>query len=193
MLNDTSILILAGGKSSRMGTDKGFLELLDQTFVGQLVNESKRVSNNIYISVGKHNINEYQKYQELLIQDHQDGNGPIGGIVSALDNIKTKWFFILSVDTPLVNSELLESLWVNKITYEAVVYELNSQIQPLVGLYHKTTESKWKKAFNDKKFRITSVVNSMNIKRLNANEREIELLKNINTPEEYRELLGIEK
>jgi molybdopterin-guanine dinucleotide biosynthesis protein A len=193
MLNDVTIIILAGGKSSRMGNDKGTLAISDTTFIDKLFQWVHKFSDHIYISVADHNKDQYRKYDKYIVQDVFENYGPLGGINSVIGKIQTKWFFVLSVDTPLVTSALLQALWINKKEYEAIFFEMNKRIQPLIGLYNSNTVSIWKNALENNELKVTQVVRKMNYKCVDVNKEDIRLLKNINTPEDYQWLLETER
>jgi len=189
MIQDVSIVILAGGKSSRMGRDKGLLSWGSHSFIDHLVEQFERTTKEIWISVAAHNCKSYEKYQSILIQDQYEGLGPLGGINSVLSHIKTNWFYVISVDAPLITSHMLEDLWNSKNGFEAVVFETEGKIHPLIGLYHMNTGKVWKSALVENKLKITNLVCQMNYKSILANKDQMNQLKNINTPKDYKEVL----
>ncbi|UTW66544.1 molybdenum cofactor guanylyltransferase [bacterium SCSIO 12643] len=189
MIQDVSIVILAGGKSSRMGEDKGLLNMHGRSFIDQLMHTLKSVSSQIWISVAKHNRVNYKKYASQLVIDEYVDLGPLGGITSVLDHIQTDWFYVISVDAPLVTEEVLKMLWNTKEGYEAVVFETEGKIHPLIALYHKSTKQTWRLALNENRLKITELVYQMKYKTVVANAEQTKQLRNINTPKDYKEVL----
>ena len=186
LYNEVTFVLLAGGKSTRMGSDKGKLVYNQTSFSDQLITIAKELTSKVLISVGKHNADSYSDL--IAIEDTHSEKGPIGGVVSVIPHIQTNWFFIVSVDTPLISKTLLHELWRNKEGYEAVVYNVSGRIHPLVGLYNTSTRNGWVNAFKLEKLKVTELVRSFNLKMIEASPDVVPLLKNINTPEEYKEL-----
>jgi len=184
-----TMVLLAGGQSTRMGTDKGFLILNHSSFSNQLVQLGNIISNQVFVSVGSHNRELYKELDVVTVLDVKPEKGPMGGIISVLPLIKTKWFMVVSVDTPLVTKEIISELWGNKTGFEAVVFESKNRIHPLVGLYQTNSKAVWQKAFTENKLKVTTLVESLNVNKVAATKKTIEQLKNINTPKEYEELI----
>ena len=76
---ETTLIILAGGKSSRMGFDKGLLKVKDKYIIQDLIDE---LSNNFTNTLISANNKEYEMFKLPIISDKIKDIGPIGGIVS---------------------------------------------------------------------------------------------------------------
>jgi len=188
---ELTIVILAGGQSTRMGTDKGLLAFNNSNFGAQLILLATNLTSKVIVSVGKHNEELYKKTGVITVLDEVDAKGPMGGIVSVFPNIETDWLLVISVDTPLVTVEMIAELWNSKTGYDSVVYSTDNRIHPLVGLYNTSTKPLWENAFKSNKLKVTALVNQFNLKVIEANSETNENLKNINTPKEYEELITI--
>ncbi len=136
--NDLSGFILAGGKSSRMKTDKAFLKFQDATFLERAF---KTLSPRCKIT--KIVINKYQKAQfedafpsSDLIVDLYHERGALGGIHAALKNCETDFAFILAVDLPFVTTETVKKLIEASSESSATVpRQNNGRLQPLCAVY----------------------------------------------------------
>ena len=186
---DLTIVILAGGRSTRMGADKGLLEYKKSYFVKEVLDLANSLTPNVIVSVGEHNQGFYATQNIPFILDTVLDKGPVGGIASVLPHIKTNWFFVVSVDTPLVDERTIAELWNNKKGFEAVVFSSDNRIHPLVGLYHLLTKSKWLNAFDNDELKVSKLVEQFNLNKIVPNQEITDRLKNINTPEEYQELI----
>lgn len=185
---DVTIIILAGGKSSRMGEDKGLLQYEDVSFVKRALSTSNSLTQSIILSVGVQNAHLYQGLGVKVIVDETPDLGPLGGIVSAIKQVNTAWFVLLSVDSPKMTTDVIDTLWKNKSGYEAVVFESHKRIHPLVGLYQTNTKDKWKQALAENKLKITSIVEGLKLVKIEADSTIQEAIQNINTPQEYTSL-----
>jgi len=127
-------IILAGGKSSRMGTDKGLQLLCGKPLIGYAIEALSGICENLIISSSSE---VYHSFGYLVVDDEFPGIGPMGGIYSALKQSKTEKNLVLSCDLPFVTIELLEYILENSDGYEvAVPYEGNRHYEPLCGFYH---------------------------------------------------------
>ncbi|MGB0806993.1 MAG: molybdenum cofactor guanylyltransferase [Salibacteraceae bacterium] len=184
--HDLSVIILSGGRSKRMGQDKGLLKGKEIRFVDQAIMTARSVSSHIFVSVGAHNKLFYNNLSEKVIVDVKDDLGPLGGIVSVLNHVHTPWFLVLSVDAPFVSTSSIQELWDNKQKAEGIVFESKGRIHPLIGLYNLKTKSKWQAAMSNNKLKITQIVESFHLQKLEAENNHVSHLKNINTPLEYK-------
>jgi molybdopterin-guanine dinucleotide biosynthesis protein A len=136
MKKDFTGFVLAGGKSSRMGTDKYNLEIDGESFLDRAVNTLKATCETVKIV-----LNQTQSVETDLptVRDIYAARGALGGIHAALKNCETKFAIILAVDLPLVTSAAIENLAdaalaLNK--YPAVVpRQTNGESQPLCAVY----------------------------------------------------------
>lgn len=99
---DITGIFLAGGKSSRMGTDKGFLKLNDKTFIEYSLAAMKPLVSQIMIVS---NNTDYDKFNLKRVEDFINDAGPLAGLYSGLKAAKTEFNLVLSCDVPLVSKK----------------------------------------------------------------------------------------
>lgn len=135
--------VLAGGKSSRMKTDKAFLEIGGETFLLRAVGTLRVVCGNRVKIVLNSTQNDYiERLPSGVSQilDVYENRGALGGIHAALSNCATKYAIILAVDLPFVTAEAIGNLADSALSsskYIAVVPRQNdSRLQPLCAVYH---------------------------------------------------------
>ena len=105
MENCTGI-ILAGGRSQRMGTDKGLLLLDGKSFVSHIYKALQPLFGENCIIVSSNP--DYDFLGCTRVEDIIPNKGPLGGIYTGLKYSKTKMNIVVSVDAPLVTTELLQ-------------------------------------------------------------------------------------
>src|SRR5262252_1043172 len=105
-MRPTTAFVLAGGRSSRMGSDKALLSLGEQTMLEHALRTVKQVTPNVRI-VGPST--RYGQFGEV-VDDIYEGCGPLGGIHAALSGTNTDFNLVLSVDMPQMNSFFLKWL-----------------------------------------------------------------------------------
>jgi molybdopterin-guanine dinucleotide biosynthesis protein A len=137
--NKLSGFVLAGGKSSRMKTDKAFLKFDGETFVGKAFKTLSPLCKTTKIVINREQKTKFAEAYPAFdfIFDVYPERGAVGGIHAALRNCETKFALILAVDLPLVTSETIEKLiQIASEHFSAFVPRQNDgRLQPLCALY----------------------------------------------------------
>lgn len=97
-----ALVILCGGSSSRMGTDKALLPFGEDCLITYIVNKYQPYFSNIYLSVRKKGDYAHLKLPVTEIADIYPNAGPMSGIFSGLSMIDEDAAFFMSVDTPFL-------------------------------------------------------------------------------------------
>lgn len=135
MYSDITGVILAGGKSSRMGTNKSFLKLGNQTIIERISDLMKSIFSEVILITNTPN--EYSFLKLTTFEDIYKWKGPLAGIHSALVHSATDKIFVLSCDVPLMSREMIEHIVNYKSEKPIVFCEAAGYHQPLVGVYSK--------------------------------------------------------
>lgn len=133
-MSDVTAFVLAGGKSSRMGTDKAFLTFAGKTLLAHAV-EIASVTGDVKI-VG--DPTKFAPYGEV-VRDIFPGQGPLAGIHAALRSSGTDLNVMLAVDMPFVTDAFISSL-VRRAsnTLKTVTVPLSGgRLQPLCAVYRR--------------------------------------------------------
>ncbi|WP_100614765.1 molybdenum cofactor guanylyltransferase [Confluentibacter citreus] len=180
-------IILSGGKSSRMGTDKGFLLFNGKSFMQHSIDALKPFVESIMIVS---NNKDYDIFGLKRIDDAIENAGPLAGIYSGLKESKTDYNLVLSCDIPLINSNILQKL-IDAIDDDSGIIQIESQgkAMPLIALYKKQCEPIFLKLLNEGELRLQYAVNQCNVKNVVLNEEETCFTQNINTPEQLNAIL----
>lgn len=193
---DIGALILMGGQNSRMGGNvKGLLKINEVTFLEQIVGVLEDFSN-IYLSVNKKfSSEEIKKYEEMglsVIVDIYDDIGPMGGMYSSLKNCKEDYLFITACDMPFINKELINELQANmKNNIDIVLFSKNRLLYPLGAIYSKNVIPYMKELIDNKEYKPLKLIRNSNFVELLLEDTDLsdDVFKNINTPEEYEQLI----
>ncbi|KAA1248172.1 molybdenum cofactor guanylyltransferase [Aquimarina sp. RZ0] len=177
-------IILAGGKSSRMGQEKGLMKLDGDPFISHIINEVKTLTNKILIIT---NHTGYHQFGYPCIVDSITDCGPIGGIYTALSHTKTENNLILSCDIPFIKKYSLEKLMKHfKPKKDIIHYENN----PLIGIYKKSLSSLFLDCIQKKQLKLQKLLSSLQVQTIIIEEDKSFHLKNINTPQQYKEAIA---
>jgi molybdenum cofactor guanylyltransferase len=127
--------ILAGGKSTRMGTDKAFVELGGRTLMAHALEIARAVGGEVWIAG---DVVRFEGYGRV-VEDIYRNRGPLAGIHAALRSTSTDLNLMLAVDLPFIPAAFLEYLIRQAKATEAVVTvpRDGGRLQPLCAVYRK--------------------------------------------------------
>ncbi len=98
-------IILAGGKSSRMGFDKQFLKIKERLLIENLIQRLKPSFSEIVIVTNRPE--EYKSLPVIVTQDVFKGIGPLAGIHAGLLKSTSRFSYIIACDMPNINIEFI--------------------------------------------------------------------------------------
>ncbi|MGB7843703.1 MAG: molybdenum cofactor guanylyltransferase [Salinimicrobium sp.] len=181
---DITGIILSGGKSSRMGTDKGLLHLGGKPFVlYSILAMEPLVSQTLIIS----NNPDYDVFKLKRVEDIIKDAGPLAGIFTGLHHSKTAYNLVLSCDIPLIKTEVLEQLIEAQDGKSDIIQIVsNGKHMPLIALYHKRCETIFHELLNNGERRLHVALNQCTVKNVVLNSDKNFLTTNVNTPEELK-------
>ena len=177
-------IILAGGKSKRMGTDKAFIKLNGKTLLKHSIELIKPFCNSLLISS---NNPDHEKFGYKIIPDKFPNCGPIGGIYSCLKKSEPDWSFVISVDSAFVEPEFIKFLISEINEFEAVVPIHTKGKEPLIALYHKNCLVEIEKMIQSGDFKMHNLLNVIETKFVDAQnwvDKYPQLFRNLNRPED---------
>ena len=177
---------MAGGGSSRMGTDKSMLPIKNQTMIERICARLDGRFDQILISA-----NEPDKYAFLgfdVVPDKIQGQGPLMGIASGLEASANELNFIIACDIPNINITC-----VNRMLNEAVESRADivvpttgeGKYEPLFAAYSKNTLKAINKALTSGKRKIRDVFTLCTVKYFEM--KDADWLINLNTMVEFEE------
>ncbi len=161
-------IILAGGKSSRMGEDKGLLLFKNKPMIEYLINVLKQTDIPTIIIA---NNPEYEKFNLPVYSDIVKDKGPAGGIYTALSHSTSENNIILSCDTPFVSEELISFLIDSHSEHQITIPVYDEKIHPLIGIYNKSLLKIFKKAIGDKNLKMRNIIHSTNLNLIKVPDR----------------------
>jgi len=188
--------VLAGGKSSRMGTDKAFLDFGGQTLLDRALGVMGAVCERVAI------VGDPAKFAgcmstkcEPAVADIFSGCGPLAGIHAALVSSTSELNLMLAVDMPFVSSELLAFLFAAAEMSDAIITvpRAGKGLQPLCAVYRCDFSVVAEDALRAGKYKIEAAFADVTVRLI----EEAELARagfsaqsffNVNTPEDRMEL-----
>lgn len=145
MITDCTAIILAGGDSRRMGSDKADLLLGDVTLLQRVVSTMEKLFPEVILSVRRPRpeIDLPQVCDEQLV-DGMQGAGPLAGLAAGLGHIATPWAFVVACDMPFMEPAVVELLGRYRsnppsiLPCQAVVPVVQGHPQPLAAFYARS-------------------------------------------------------
>lgn len=179
-------IILAGGKSSRMGTDKGFLELNNKPFVQYSIEALQPLVSEILIVSDNP---DYDIFGLKRITDDIKNAGPVGGIYSGLEASKSELNLILSCDIPLITSDVLQKL-IDAVddASDIIQAESNGKTMPLIALYKRAIKGQFKRFLEQGERRLRVVVKGCRYNTIVLDKAFQNATLNVNTKEELKQI-----
>ncbi len=152
-------IILSGGKSSRMGKEKGLCWLKGKPLIEYSFDHLKNFCDSIIISS---NSNEYEYLGCQIVKDEVQDIGPAGGIYSCLRASGNDENFIVSCDMPMITGDLIQYLLSQKKDFDALIPLFNGFPEPLCAFYRQSCIPVFKKSIDLGKYKIQDIIKGVN-------------------------------
>ena len=136
ILGDSSAIILAGGKSSRMGRAKALLEFDGEPLIAHLARGLKNLFDEIVIVAAPGQ--ELPPLEATLVRDEVAYQGPVGGISYGLRAASGEACFVTSCDVAFLNAPLISYLVAQISNHDVVVPYWEERFQPLHAVYRRS-------------------------------------------------------
>lgn len=189
-LNSVGAIILAGGKSRRMGMDKSMLLVNGRPAIEHILSQLEPLFEQILISA-----NDKDKYAYLgrpIVQDKQPGAGPIMGIVSALEQAKSNINFVVACDIPVIDKPFLNKMLEGAEKYDAVIpVSDGGHLEPLFAIYNKSLVPHMQDMLKKGTRKIIDTFPGRNIRHIKM--KDTSWLINLNTSQDYKRFLELRK
>ena len=185
-----SLLLLAGGRNARMGAVKAELLYEGKTFLEHMLDKAR------HLGIRDFYISGYESPLENVrtLPDHFSDRGPLGGVHAGLRAIRTPYCLVLPVDAPKLPPEILEELICQheKRTDEQVlIWEHGVRQEPLIAIYPAAMADTIENLIREHSAAVFHALDVWGYRRFRR-ELEEDLVLNVNTPQAYNRLLGLE-
>lgn len=189
--------VLAGGASRRFGSDKALVELAGKALLARTLDTMKASGVTEVRIIGATQI--YGHFGPRCISDKWPGEGPFGGIITALGSTVTdkygcQWNLILGCDMPFLTAEWLAFLVARSKESEADVLVARSArgLEPLCACWRTSALPKLQAAFEQGARKVTDAMRLLNVEILDEThwtrfDSDGRLFWNMNTPQDYEE------
>ncbi|MBI5022359.1 MAG: molybdenum cofactor guanylyltransferase [Ignavibacteriales bacterium] len=183
-------VILAGGKSSRMGQNKAMLEFRGKPFIQHIAETLKYFFEKVIVI--SDDLEVYKFMNLPIYNDHYKNSGPLAGIHAAMINIR-KNLFVTSCDIPMIEKEVIHSLIKLSDDGDIITYSINGNVQPFPGIYKNSCRTELEIALNNKNLSVHNFIKNCKLKifpfEKYFQKNSSLTFENINTSFQYLSLL----
>jgi molybdopterin-guanine dinucleotide biosynthesis protein A len=184
-------VILAGGKSTRYGKNKAFVEISGTPLVERVIGVMGSVFERLILITNTPH--EYRHLKLPMVEDLIKGLGPLGGIYTGLSAISEEAGFFVACDMPFLNADLLRYMVGLQAGFDAVVPRVDWMIEPLHALYTRRSLTALKEQIDAHDYQIVRFFERIRVRYLD--EHELRALDpafrsflNVNRPEDLLEI-----
>lgn len=183
-------IILAGGKSSRMGEDKALLKYDGQYFIEKIAEELQFFDEKIIARGNNRTLEGMKESGWNIVPDVYPDHGPMGGLHAALKKCESEAMFVVTCDMPMITRELADKICCEIKDYDAVIAVTDEgKYHPLCGIYKKELYNSMTEYLEQDNNRVMEVLKKCRLKYFYLNAEESKQLMNVNTREEYQKLI----
>jgi molybdopterin-guanine dinucleotide biosynthesis protein A len=190
MKKDMTGIILAGGKNSRMGINKAFLEIDGTRLIDNILAVYQKIFSEIIIVTN--DPLSYTEFSEtLIVTDIYKEKGALGGIYTGLFYATYDYSFVTACDMPFLNEDFIIYLTGQAGKHDIIVPELPEGFQPLHAIYSRNCLSHIKKLLIADKLKIAGFYKEVRLlsipeEKIKPFNKDGRLFLNVNTPEDLK-------
>jgi molybdenum cofactor guanylyltransferase len=188
---DAGVIILAGGRSRRMGTDKALLEVGRQTNIERITKEFRLLHERPILVT-----NDRQAYADLNVSftgDDFPGKGPLAGVHAGLKASPYSINVVVACDMPFATVQAALVMINHVQQYDAVIPKIGGTQHPLFAVYKQSCIRQARKCLVEERLRMIDLLHDINVCTIKkkAFPPTLELEKvffNMNRPEDYKKV-----
>jgi molybdopterin-guanine dinucleotide biosynthesis protein A len=194
--NSITGIILSGGKNTRMGENKAFIEIEGAPIVSRIHNLFKELFQEVVIVTNQQEL--FKNFDSKIYSDLLPNKGVLGGLYTGLFFSTFHYSFCVACDMPFIKKSLVQYIIKNIDGEDVIVPRTKDGLQPLHAVYSKNCLDPIKIIIEQGKYKIIDVYNRVNVKIIE--EKDFisldpvgESFINVNTPEEYRSIISVKE
>jgi molybdenum cofactor guanylyltransferase len=182
-------LVLAGGRSRRLGMDKALLHIDGQWLLQRTVKTLQMICEDVWIIA-----NNGERLSVLgvpIVADSRPGTGVLGGIYTGLTCMSCECGVFVACDMPLLSLSLLQYMVSVAFGYDVVIPRVAGEIEPLHALYNKSCLAPIEVALEKGELRPRAFFPAVRVRyveqeEVEAFDPELRSIININTPQDLQ-------
>lgn len=177
---------MAGGKSSRFGSNKALSEYGGKTFLQCAISRLQPYVGELVVS------GFYKEYENLnipILKDDIADIGALGGIYTALKHCHTPWILVLTCDMPMISNGLIERMLVNAQDKKVIAWKHDKSVGVFPILISKDMLADVGDMIDNERYRVKQLFDRADAELINVPEEWKDCFANINRKEDVNVLM----
>ncbi len=193
MIKSTGI-ILAGGKSSRMGTNKALLPIAGKLNIERTIDTLSEVTNELIIVTNAKE--QYECFGIRMVSDRIQDKGPLAGMEAGIRHSNTNINVVVACDMPFISADVLRFLQNKVASYDAVIPYIFKKLHPTCAVYTKSVLPVLESNLNENELRLYQMIQMLHVNYIDENQFEAldisleDVFFNMNVQQEYQQVIG---
>jgi molybdopterin-guanine dinucleotide biosynthesis protein A len=188
-----SAAIMAGGKSTRMGQDKAWIELDGEPLITRVARVLGEVADEVLVVA---NDPRYETLGLRVVRDKYPHGGALGGIATGVGAAAHDTVLVAACDMPFLSADLWRLLLGHVGEADVVIPRVAAEYETMHALYSKSCLPHMVRAIAENRLRVISFFDAVSVKaidepELRAVDPTLRAFTNVNTPEELATALGV--
>ena len=189
-----SCIILAGGRSSRLGVEKAFLEIGGRPIIERVVERMTMLGDEVILVTN--NPEQFAYLGLCMVGDVQPGQGALGGLYSGLLAVNNDYSVVVACDMPFLNLNLLRYMILLTPEQDVVIPRLGNELEPLHAIYSRECLEPIERALSRGERRVVAFLPEVRVRYVDWHEIGILDAKylsffNVNTREDWERALQL--
>jgi len=194
--NSITGIILSGGRSTRMGENKAFIEIEGAPIVSRIHNLFKELFKEVVIVTNQQEL--FKNFDSKIYSDLLPNKGVLGGLYTGLFFSTFHYSFCVACDMPFIKKSLVQYIIKNIDGEDVVVPRTIDGLQPMHAVYSKNCLDPIINIIEQGKYKIIDIYNRVNVKIIEEKyfisiDPFRESFINVNTPEELRSIISVKE
>jgi molybdopterin-guanine dinucleotide biosynthesis protein A len=190
---NASAAIMAGGKSTRMGQDKAWIELDGEPLIARVASVLAQVAAEVIVVA---NDPRYESLGLRVVRDRYPNGGALGGIATGVGAATHDTVLVAACDMPFLSADVWRLLLGHAGEADVVIPRIGGEYETLHALYTKTCVPQMARAIAENRLRVISFFDQVRVlaveePELRAFDPTLRAFTNVNTPEELASALGV--
>ena len=180
-----SAVLLAGGESRRMGSDKAVIVFAGEPLWRRQTRTLQQLQQ-ATVFVSARTEPEWRPADVELVVDEPPSRGPISGIAAALAQMQTSHLLVLAVDMPFITGAHLQTLCQRATAGRGVVPVISGRAEPLAAIYPREAHPDFAAALGRNELSLQPLVRNLasagKVEMMQIDPAEVHLYRNLNQP-----------
>jgi len=197
VISPASVVILAGGRSTRLGHDKRLLQLTPgETLLEQTIRRVREVSDDVVVAVGTDGTG-FTNLPARIILDARPGVGPAGGILAGLRAVHHEYALVVACDLPFLSVRVLQALLAMPRDYDLLVpRRADGRLEMLHAVYRCSCARVLERRLAAGQYRLAGLVEEVATRFideaiLRRYDPDLHSFENLNTPADLARTLAL--